>query len=67
MAPRSRDVEIDNPLRLPQLPPDPPHRLMRQAALPVAVTRLLERRLKDRQKHLDQRLLANPIHHGGSA
>ena len=62
-----RDVAVHNPLRLPQLPPDPPHRLVRRAPRAVAEARLPERRLKDRRKHLDQRLLAHPVHHGGNA
>ena len=40
---------------------------MRRAGRSVAEARLPERRLKDRCKHLNQRLLADPIHHGGNA
>jgi DNA replication protein DnaC len=62
-----RDVAVHDPLRLPQLPPDPPHGHMRRAPRAVAEARLPERRLNDRRKHLDQRLLAHPIHHSGNA
>ncbi len=57
-----RDVGVHDPLRLPQLLPDPPHRHMCRTARAVAEARLPERRLKDRRKHLDERLLTHPIH-----